>query len=289
MSKQQSFDHHYIPQFYLRRWAGPDGLICEFSRPHRHIVIQRKSPRAAGFQRHLYTVNGLPEGEQSILEDSFFRKTDQIAHDALRFMLGNGGGDQDMSAKLRSGWSRFILSLKYRSPEGIAMLKDKCRQELPQHLAEIETHYDERRSPSHPPTFAQFREEMEHDVGHKLWAVLLQDVIDNKAVGTFLNQMRWAVVTISGAVLHPFLTSDRPIYMTDGIKHPEGQIIVPVGPTQMFVAVNTPEMMATLQHRNPCEVMRAVNDKVVAQAQRYVYGTDARQLRFIENRLMRSR
>ena len=288
MSKQQSFDHHYIPQFYLRRWAGPDKLICEFSRPHRRVVVQRKSPRAAGFQRHLYTVAGLPKGEQSILEDDFFRKTDQIAHDALRFMLGNGSGDQDMPAKLRSGWSRFILSVTHRSPERVALLKEKCRQELPQHLAKFEALYDELRTPSDPPTFVQLRAEMEHDVEHKTWAVLLQDVIDSETVGAFLNQMRWAVVTISGAP-HTFLASDRPVYMTNGIKHPEGQIVVPVGPTQLFVAVNTPEMMTILQRWGPRELMRAVNDKVVAQAQRYVYDTDDRQLRFVENRLGRDR
>ena len=284
--KQQSITHHYIPQFYLRQWAGPDGLLCEFSRPHLEVTAQRKPPKATGHKRHLYTVTGLPPERQSILEDDFFRRTDQTAHDALHFMLGNTDGTGDMPSKLRSGWSRFILSLIHRTPERLALLKEKCRQGLAERLAEIEPTYDDFRTPSDPATFAELKAKMEHDVQHKTWAVLLQDVIDSMTVGTFINAMRWNVVTARNAP-HSVLTSDRPVYMTNGVDHPEGQIIVPIGPTQMFVAVNTPEMEEVLRTCDPHRLLGLMNDKVVRNARRYVYGTDDRQLRYVGNRLSR--
>ena len=105
-------------------------------------------------------------------------------------------------------------------------------------------------------------------------------------VGTFINAMRWHVVTARNAP-HSVLTSDRPVYMTNGIDHPKGEIIVPIGPTQMFVAVNTPEMEEVLRTCDPHRLLGLTNDKVVRSARRYVYGTDDRQLRYVENRLGR--
>lgn len=265
--KQQSLTHHYIPTFYLRRWEGPDGLICEFSRPHIQVKPRRKTPEAAGHQRGLYTVTGLPPEQQSILEDDFFRKTDQIAHDALSFMLANADGAADMPSKLRSGWSRFILSMVHRNPERVDVLREKCRVGLAERMAEIEPVYDEFRGPSHPPTFAQLKASMEHDVEHKTWAVLLQDVINSVTVGTFMNAMRWSIVTVRNPE-HLLLTSDRPVCMTNGIKHPRGEIIVPVGPEQVFVAVNTSEMEQVHRSYDPRKLVRALNDKVASQAQR---------------------
>lgn len=283
--QQHSLTHHYIPTFYLKRWAiEADGLICEFSRPHFQVKPKRKTPEAAGHQRGLYIVTGLPPEKQSVLEDDFFRKTDQIAHDALCSMLADPSGTADMSSRYRSGWSRFVLSLVHRSPESLALLREKCRAGLVDRLAEIEPAYDGLRRPSDPPTFAQLKAEMEHDVEHKTWAVLLQDVIDNVTVGKFINAMRWSIVTVSNPE-YSFLTSDRPVCMTNGIDHPKGYIILPVGPAQMFVAVNTLEMEQTLRQTDPRKLMRMVNGKVVDQARKYVYGTDDRQLRFVENRL----
>ena len=282
--QQQSVDHHYIPQFYLRPWTGEDGLVCVFSRPHVRLEARRRPPRATGFERHLYTVSGLPPGQRSILEDEFFRNTDQAAYDALRFMLANQDGAADMPPRLRSGWSRFMLSLMHRSPERVTLLKEKCRIGLIERLAEIEPIYDEIRFPSDPPTFEALKASLQHDVEHKTWAVLLQDVIDSPTVGKFLNAMRWSIVTIQNPV-HTLLTSDRPIYMTNGLDHPEAQIILPVGPAELFVAVNTAEMEDALRRSDPRALMRQMNHKVTTQARRYVYDGDDRQLRFVDNRL----
>ena len=284
---QQSFKHHYIPTFYLSRWAGPDGRICEFSRPYREVKPKRKFAEAAGWKKHLYTVTGLEPERQGIIEDRFFKETDQTANDALQFMLGNQDGTAEMPPRLRSGWSRFIASIRHRNPEGIALLRQKCRTWVEENLAEIRARYDGHREPSDPPTFAELRANIEHDIEHQTWAVLLQDVINSKTVGTFVNAMRWSVVSVPQNG-HPLLTSDRPLHMTNGIDHPEGQIVLPIGRHQVFVAVNTREMEDTLRRRPPIEFVQALNDRTARNAQTYVYGSDDGQLRFVENRLRRA-
>jgi hypothetical protein len=47
--------HHYIPKFYLKQWAGPDGRICEFSRPHKEVKPRMVFPDGTGYERGLYT------------------------------------------------------------------------------------------------------------------------------------------------------------------------------------------------------------------------------------------
>lgn len=284
--KQQSRTHHYIPTFYLRRWAGEDGRLCEFSRPYRLVKPQRKSPEAAGHLRGLYTIPGLPPESQSILEDKFLRQTDQAASDALDFMLANTSGVDDMSSRLRSGWSRFLLSLMHRTPEKVGDLRAKLRMELATRLPEIERDYQTLRQPSDPETFEDLRALLKRDVEEKTWAVLLERVIDSLTVGTFLNAMRWSIVTFNGS-RHSLLTSDRPVCRTNGIDRPDGHVVLPVGPTQVFIAAKNPEIGAALRQANAGELHVCLNDIVARQAVRYVYGTDDRQLRFAENRLAR--
>ena len=283
---QQSLIHHYIPTFYLRRWAGADEQICQFSRPYKEVKPHRKAPEAAGYQRGLYIVPGLPPETRSILEDKFFKQTDQAANDALQFMLANTDGLGDMSPRLRSGWSRFIVSLLHRSPETVEALREKCRTGLAGRMHELEREYQVMRGSTHPTTFEEFRALIERNVQDKAWAVLLERVIDSVTVGTFLNAMRWSIVTFCGAP-HSLLTSDRPVCRTNGIDRPDGHVALPVGPTQVFVAANSRDIEATLRQTRAGELHARINNMVVRHAIKYVYGTDDRQLRFVENRLAR--
>ena len=286
MAKQQSVNHHYIPTFYLGRWAGPDGRICEFSRPHRQVRPLRKAPGAAGFLPHLYTVAALAPDRRSVLEDEFFRRTDQTASDALSFMLANLDGAADMPSKLRNGWSRFLMSLMHRGPEQLAALKARCQMSMTKHLAALELAYEDMRQPSDPATYDEAKAAIRHDMEHKAWAVLLQDLVDNATVGAFINAMRWSIVTVRNPEMS-MLASDRPLHMTNGLDHPEGYIILPVGPAHAFIAVNTPDMVRGIAAREPRGLVKDINAKVVGQAVRYVYDSDDRQLRFVENRLRR--
>jgi hypothetical protein len=80
---QQSIRHHYIPQFYSRRWAGKDDRICEFSRPYKKIHRQRVYPKQAGFLERLYEKKGVPKSIAQQVEDKFMSPVDNFAAKAL--------------------------------------------------------------------------------------------------------------------------------------------------------------------------------------------------------------
>src|SRR6266702_584623 len=108
--------HHHLPVFYLKRWTGEDGQLCQFSRPHQEIVSHRRYPAQTGYVERLYELPGLPPAEAQRIEQGFMQRVDSLAAQALA-MLENDESRITPNSKLRSAWSRFIMSLLMRTPE----------------------------------------------------------------------------------------------------------------------------------------------------------------------------
>src|SRR5687767_13725486 len=107
----QAPKHHYLPVFYLKQWTGPDGQLCEFSRPYKRVARLRKFPDATGYVRGLYRVSDAVPGKEDFLEDDFLKRVDDLASRALRRLLRH---DINMPPEMASAWSRFLLSLLHR-------------------------------------------------------------------------------------------------------------------------------------------------------------------------------
>lgn len=281
--KQQR--HHYIPQFYLKKWAGPDGRICEFCRRYKGIVKPRMThPAGTGYVDNLYTLSGVPPEAAQLLETQFFKVTDQLASDALNILLH--GRISEMSADIRSGWSRFVLSLIHRHPEKIAWIKEELQRSFNEHMPEVKKTYDSVRRPSDPETFEEYIAIHGENAQTKAFATLLKGIVDSAKVGDYLNRMRWSVLTVENPA-HCLLTSDRPVITSNGLKYPNSYISVSLSPNALFLAVNAPQEEQRIQNIPVTDLIKEVNSTVCKQAQKYVYGTNDRQLRFVANRLGR--
>jgi hypothetical protein len=64
--------HHYIPAFYLKRWAASDGKVTEFTKPYLTIVSKRVMPESTGFQERLYELKGYEPTLAQQVEETFF-------------------------------------------------------------------------------------------------------------------------------------------------------------------------------------------------------------------------
>ena len=106
MSKQGR--HHYIPVFYLKQWARDNGRLCEFSKPYDRVKPRRTHPDGTAYVDGLNTVEGLPPAEAQYLETVFFQIADDTAAQALKILLSPT--PWNLTPKVRSGWSRFIMS-----------------------------------------------------------------------------------------------------------------------------------------------------------------------------------
>jgi hypothetical protein len=113
--------------------------------------------------------------------------------------------------------------------------------------------------------------------------MLLQRLMDNPRLGSFLNGLVWKVVPVESA--YTLLTSDRPLVMTNGLVKPGDHLALAIGPRKLFIAANTSETasrIATIRHD---DLVGQMNDRVCKQARRYVFAIDDRQRTFVDRRL----
>jgi hypothetical protein len=237
-------------------------------------------PAATGYQAGLYTIKDVAPSIANHTENVFLADADNGAADALSKFFEQG---YVWTSKPRSAWSRFIMGLMHRTPEQVEYLKSLIEQDYPKYLEEFRQKYDALKRPNDPPTYEEYMAQLGPNPHGRASAVLLQKVVDSRLLGAHINAMKWHLLTIKGPV--SFLTSDRPILMTNGLAGPKDHIALPLGPDSMFLAVNDNQVLREIQAMNPADLVYTVNDRVCSQARKFVYGRDASMIEFVEERL----
>lgn len=278
--------HHYIPIFYLKQWA-QNGKICEFSRPHQDVKPMMKHPSAAGYEFDLYTIKGAAPSIAQSLETDFLKVVDQLASNALRALINKEV--LNLNPDERSGWSRFIMSLLHRTPEKIQWLRAALLREADRNMLNAEEEYLSVREPSDPKNVADFIRQQPTLAYEATLNKLLYLIMDSQKVGSFICQMRWSVYTVNNNNYYSFLTSDRPLIMTNGMAYSHSFLAIPLSPSHLFLATNNIENEQTIQNISHRELVKNMNNILCLQAAKYVYGSDDSQLRFVSNRLGRGK
>ena len=275
--------HHHLPVFYLARWTGEDGRLCQFSRPHKDVVSHRKHPAQTGYVEHLYELPGLPPEKAQRIEQGFMQRLDSLAATALK-MLENDDPRITREPQPRSAWSRFIMSLLLRTPQDITALKSGVANEWARRIPDLEARYAAKRTPNDPATLDEYLAQRSPDDVDQ-WAMsLLPSLIDHKKIGELLNNMRWLVRRI-GSDAGEFLTSDRPVVMSWTLREQNAFLFLPIGPKAMFVAVNDLETQRMIEERNPAEQIEAVNRFVAGRALRFVYARTDSALDYVRQHM----
>jgi hypothetical protein len=276
--------HHYIPVFYLKQWARDSKKqLCEFSKPYDRVKPRRTHPDGTGYVDGLNTVEGLPPAEARFLEDVFFRMADDTAAQALQILLTPP--PWNFTTKIKSGWSRFIMSVMVRNPESMQKYKEVAAAIFREALPRIEAAYAKDRKPNDPLTYADYAELHGPNPAARTIVRAIQTLSDNKQLGRQINSMRWTVLSNMNPE-YELLTSDRPMLVTNGIGQPQGQLIMPISPFHIFVATNSVETENQVRAVwRSGDAIRQTNDRVAIQSRKYVWGTDDKQLAFVSKRL----
>jgi hypothetical protein len=281
IAKSAGQKHHYIPVFYLKQWAGTDGRLCEFSRPYKEVKPRRVHPDGTGYERGLYSMNELPPALANYIENRFLQRADDLAFFALSKLVNE---DLQFNQPTQSAWSRFIITLLHRSPEGIARLKLRMDAEFIQNVEEFRPEYEERRT-AEMPTFDDFIAGLTPADLERMNIYVFQNVMDSQLLGAHLNAMKWSVIRFNDTH-HRLLTGDRPLVMSDGLNNPDSHIMMPISPRALFVAVNDERQRRHLINMAESSgLAQRINNKIVRQARKYVYATDDGALPFVTARL----
>jgi hypothetical protein len=270
--------HHYLPVFYLKQWRAADGRICEYSRPHGTVKPRPTYPDGAGYVRGLYRIDGLPPETMNVIETQFLMPTDGLASDALKALVA--GREFAKPTQMRHSWTRFILSLMLRYPEAIDAMKRRLREN-------VQKVYAANRKEADPATFEEYEAQNGTDEMARLHGKLLMDLMQDSRMGRLIFGMHWGVISFSRSE-HTLLTSDRPV-ISNVFPLSANHVCLPIGPERMFFACATEEAEKEMQRLDPRTIMRLMNDEIAKRALRYVYANNDRQLRFVENRLGRTK
>jgi len=177
------------------------------------------------------------------------------------------------------------MTLLHRTPEAIERMRAQIGQEFPGSFASVQDYHSALRrinTPESPDNFSlEVHEIALQDVVHGA----LHTIMDSSLTGNVLNQMDWSVVVINRANF-PLLASDRPIVMTNGIGRANSYLILPISPRHAFVGAGSqPVAAAIAKFDRDGKLSPMLDDRVVRQTRRYVWGTDDTQLKFVEKRL----
>jgi hypothetical protein len=244
------------------------------------VKAVRRHPDRIGFEFDLYTIPGVEFEVASHLERRFFLQTDNDASQALASIETDPKASLDR--RLRSGWSRFVMSLIHRSPEEVALFFREVAKHVENAEREFEENYARLKHPDEPATFEEFKLKRPPNPAGLAAAMLIQKVIDSEFVGNHFNRMIWTI--LSPPSPYPLLSSDRPIITTDGLSEPNSHLALPIGPRTLFIASNRQDIVDEVSGKRPGDLVTFVNNRVVQQARRFVIGVDDRQLRFVSNR-----
>jgi hypothetical protein len=270
--------HHSNPVFYLRQWAGEDGQLCEIKKVRNKVEVQRKHPKATGFQRDLYRTDGVPEEHAQHVEKNFMSPLDNDAACALQKILS--GDSTAWTGDERTAWTTFILSLLFRNAENVAIIKDHILMMWHEGLSELHANYAARRRPTDPDTFEEYVALTNPAAPQIAASNFLMETISNKRVGPTIFDMHWTRHKLTPSKLD-LLTSDRPIIMPLGLGDPRAYIALPVSPSILFIAARDPGFADSVARWKHTELVKQLNKSIVSQARRFVWATDDSQLEFI--------
>jgi hypothetical protein len=271
----QAPKHHYIPVFYLTQWCRPDGPLCQYSRPRNRVIAKPKYPKGTGFERGLYTLKAHTSAVAEIVEDKLMRRTDNDAARAHQLLLDNNIDGFDETT--RSAWARFLISLLRRTPESLLGLSNRLNAALIEQHPELAIVGDPEKDERAMACLGVFERQR---------VMLLQNLLNSELIGNHIINMRWSVVRFDSDD-GPLLTSDRPFVVSNGMDHPNGHWIVPISPTQCFVATNTYEVLREIQALSAVEFIFRMNHRMACQARKFVYGLDDSHLSFVSERFGR--
>jgi hypothetical protein len=276
--------HHFLPEFYLKQWSVDGTRFCEFSKPYSHRVTPRRTHAGGtGYIMRLYAIEGLPENEAVEFERAFLSPVDSRAAQALKLMRDEHAA-KNFDPKQREAWAGFLTTLMSRMPEDIRKVKEHVKGDWLAGIPELQEKYREHKAAADPEHVLDFIKASEDVFFEKGAFEILKRIMAHKTLARQMMSYEWSVLTVERSKFS-LLTSDRPLLYTTHMTRNDSHILVPISPHEIFLAVGDRSFANHIKDRSQTDLVRLINAAVVGNADKYVYGVDDRQLRFVQNRM----
>ncbi|MDP1664980.1 MAG: DUF4238 domain-containing protein [Methylobacter sp.] len=230
--------HHFVPQFYLKKWyePGKNGFWLYFRDERGNIRLRQQRPaKAIGYEDNLYSF--LPDGltfhdsDSNKLEHGFFAQVDNAASVIHRKLLNQGVGA--LSADDRIKWAIFVNSLIERCPNRLRDIKSRAPDILFKLISELK-----QPSPSSTlqPQVQSIVDRMDSAaVVHNTVLSMLAPYIVDEPFIQYVTEMEWQTIDIPKGQDH-FLTGDTPVVINAGDSSTPIHILsIAISPSRLLI------------------------------------------------------
>jgi hypothetical protein len=278
--------HHYLPVFYLKQWAALDGRVIRYHRPNREVVAHPIAPKNTAYEEALYSLEGYQPEQRNVIEKKFMGpEVDDPAVAPLRHFLERRPASE-LTVPMRQAWTRFLMSLHVRNPGRVEQITAQGAEAIREMLAKDPEEYDAVRKPNDPPTLVEWVERYAPTLIENYGKSILPGIVTHQAIGNEIIRMQWVVGSYGATP--DILTCDQPLHLSHGVNEPKCVLALPLSPCAIFFASRQTSSLDKLMRMERSALIRAINETVVTQAARYVYGAHDRALGFVEHWLARA-
>lgn len=275
----EPIDHHYVPRFYLSRWAGEDGKICRYSIPFgTEIKTERVSPKGTAFEPHLYNfLEGSPDSSQN-LELDLMKQIDNDAAIVLEKL--EMGTIPAKTSPLRKSWAKFLIAQLLRSPEDVEQLKYSVEEEWTKAEPAIRQKFRQIRQVVDPIDYVEFMEQKFPNQLNTLTYDIAKNIYVHDGISNLYAQCEWSVIEFSDQA-YKLLTSDRPIWSTATMTQDDDFLWLTIGPKKLFILAPNREIIKQLKLRPRNQLAKTINGLVAEHAVKFVFGADDKMRTFV--------
>jgi hypothetical protein len=278
-----SRDTHFLPQFLLRRWGNSKGKVTVYARKQGRIVTSELSPRSTAFEPDLYSYQGVSGEQRHEIETNLMtHRIDTPAALIVQKILD--GGFTELTTEERSDFTRFVMSLRARHPDAVALALNESKRQLTTALARDPEEYLAAREPGSPSTLIEWTEQYTPELYRNFGVSIIPGVITDNKTGERIFRMPWWVHDIRGAGTD-LLISDRPCLLEGNAIEGLCLIALPLSPSILFFVCNDPQRTSALRSMNISALVNQMNIASAYYAAERVYGTGRHHLPLVEKLL----
>lgn len=266
--------HHFLPECYLKGWAGSDGRLVEYAVRYQGVAPRWTAPGGTGYALDLYAMPALG-ARSDALEKQLMSMIDSAAATALDRMRSDEGLDD----AARRAFAALLTTLLTRTPASIEILKQKLEEWRRKDRPDVQAIYERFVWRPGMPTKAsdQYAETDTPEQVQAFLAETLTSVLTHPRITDFLAGMTWQVLKLPDGA-PPLLTSDHPMITTNGLEAKDSYLFLPIGPRRMFLATHSRLFAGRLVGGlGLVKLARFANARVIERARRFVYGQDTRE------------
>ena len=288
--------HHYLPQFYLKRWRNPAHKVVYYTLKNATVTEDEISPEHTGYEKDLYAKVDVPEDQKHDIEINCFKQIDDNAAIAIDKAL-TGGIDQ-LDQTQRHDLGRFIISLLVRHAaivENTKRQSDAVLEDLFNNSTAIEQ--------------AIYKEQV--DVLRKNFAIetiaamssTTNSPLNKYKISNFdeanetLLKMTWWLENFS-KLNYTLLTSDHPVSISllnkpSGASHlrikdyfldQDYLLSIPLSPTICFYA----HINDRVTFSNTKSLLKTRNLVTLTAAKQFIYAVNRDQRGFVEKNILKN-